>query len=65
MFDRKRVKRSVFTGQGRQQRQVVQEGSVRYRGALYWPHYFFVEWDDRPAAEQLGLAAIRQLLVMR
>ena len=63
-FDGKRVKRSVFTGQGRQRRQVVQEGSVRYRGALYRPHYFFVEWDDGPA-EQVGLAAMKRLLVGR
>jgi hypothetical protein len=53
----------VFTGQGRQRREVVQEGSVRYRGARYRHHYFFVEWDDGPA-EQVGLAALKRLLVV-
>ena len=63
-YDGKRVRRSVFTGQGGQRRKVVQWGSVRYRGALHRPNYFFVEWDDGPA-EQVGLAAVKRLLVVQ
>ena len=62
--DGKRVGRSVFTGSGGQRRKVEQRGSVRYRGALYRPNYFFVEWDDGPA-EQVGLAAVKRWLVVR
>ncbi|GLC33906.1 hypothetical protein PLESTF_000189600 [Pleodorina starrii] len=61
-LDGVRVKRVVYTGQGRQRARSVVWGTVRYRGALARPHYFLVEWDEG-SAEPMGITAVNRLLV--
>lgn len=60
-LDGKRVKRVAMVGQGRQRQRQEHWGTLRFRGELHRPRYFWVEWDGGHA-ESMGLPEAKRLI---